>query len=132
MQFEPGARIGSYEILAPIGKGGMGEVFRARDEKIGREVAIKLLPVSFAENEERLSRFEQEARSAGALNHPNLVTIHELGKHEGAPYIVMELLEGNSLRGVLSEDAGKGEGSPISPRKAVEYAVQVADGLAGA
>ncbi len=132
MSTEPGTRIGSYEILAPIGKGGMGEVFRARDEKIGREVAIKLLPVSFAENEERLSRFEQEARSAGALNHPNLVTIHELGTHEGAPYIVMELLEGSPLRGLLDDVTGKGEGSPISPRKAVEYAVQIADGLAAA
>jgi len=132
MQVKPGTRIGSYEILAQIGKGGMGEVFRARDERIGREVAIKLLPVSFAESAERLSRFEQEARAAGAMNHPNLVTIHELGQHEGAPFIVMELLEGTSLRAALDEHFPGAEGSPISGRKAIEYAVQIADGLAAA
>jgi eukaryotic-like serine/threonine-protein kinase len=130
MQFEAGARIGPYEILALIGKGGMGEVYRARDERIGRDVAIKFLPASFGESPDRLRRFEQEARSAGALNHPNLVTIHELGYHEGAPFIVMELLDGAPLRALLA--AGADDGSPIPPRKAVEYAVQIADGLAAA
>jgi eukaryotic-like serine/threonine-protein kinase len=116
--------------MVPLGKGGMGEVYRARDERIGREVAIKFLPASFAESPERLARFEQEARSAGALNHPNLVTIHELGRHGDAPYIVMELLDGAPLRALLA--AGAGDGSPIPPRKAVEIAIQVARGLGAA
>jgi Tol biopolymer transport system component len=116
----------------------MGEVYRARDERIGRDVAIKILPPTFAESEDRLSRFESEARAAGALNHPNLVTIYELGRHDGAPFIAMELLEGHSLRGLLDE---KGAGaakddatrvSPIPQRKAIEYAVQIATGLAAA
>ena len=96
MHLEPGARLGSYEVVGPLGAGGMGEAYRARDPRIGREVAIKVLPASFAENADRLQRFEREARAAGTLNHPNLVTIHELGSHEGSPYIVMELLEGET------------------------------------
>ena len=138
MTISAGTRIGNYEILAPLGAGGMGEVYRARDERIGRDVAIKILPPSFAESEDRLSRFESEARAAGALNHPNLVTIHELGRHEGAPFIAMELLEGSSLRGLLDEHgsgAAKDEASRVSPipqRKAIEYAVQIATGLAAA
>jgi Tol biopolymer transport system component len=134
----PGTRIGNYEILAPLGAGGMGEVYRARDERIGRDVAIKILPPSFAESEDRLTRFESEARAAGALNHPNLVTIFELGRHEGGPFIAMELLEGHSLRGLLDEKAAgaaKDDATRVSPipqRKAIEYAVQIATGLAAA
>ena len=105
MQLEPGARLGPYEIVGPLGSGGMGEVYRARDPRIGREVAIKVLPASFTKDSDRLQRFEREARAAGTLNHPNLVTIHEFGEHEGSPYIVMELLEGETLRAKLSDSA---------------------------
>ena len=98
MQLSGGSHIGSYEIVAPIGAGGMGEVWRARDPRIGRDVAIKILPPSVVSHPDRLERFTDEARAAGTLNHPNLVTIHEFGTHDGAPFIVMELLEGESLR----------------------------------
>jgi len=121
-----GTRIGSYEIVAPLGAGGMGEVYRARDTRIGRDIAIKVLPASFGADADRLRRFEQEARAAGALNHPNLVTLHELGAHEGAPYIVMELLEGETLREKLDS------GVRIPVRKAVEWSVQIATALAAA
>src|SRR5713101_8054359 len=87
-----GSRLGPYEIVAPLGAGGMGEVWRARDSRIGREVAIKVLPQAFAADGDRLRRFEQEARAAGTLNHPNLVTIYDLGSDNGTPYVVMELL----------------------------------------
>ncbi len=120
-----GTQLGPYEILGRIGAGGMGEVLRARDPRVGREVAIKVLPASVAANRDRLARFEQEARAVAALNHPNLVTLHELGTHEGTPYLVMELLEGSSLRELL-------EGGPIPPRKAIDYAIQIANGLAAA
>src|SRR5216110_149503 len=87
-----------YRILSKIGEGGMGEVYRARDAKLGRDVAIKVLPASLSENIDRLNRFEQEAQAAGALNHPNILSIYHIGTHEGAPYIVSELLEGETLR----------------------------------
>jgi eukaryotic-like serine/threonine-protein kinase len=103
----------------------MGEVYRARDTRLGRDVAVKVLPPSFAQDPDRLRRFEQEARSAGALNHPNLLAIFDFGSVDGAPYVVSELLEGESLRQRLSE-------GPLPPRKAVEYAVQFAQGLAAA
>src|SRR6266403_5719302 len=90
--------IGQYEIISKIGEGGMGEVYRARDKKLGRDVAIKVLPASLSENADRLNRFEQEAQAAGALNHPNILVIHHIGIHDGAPYIVSELLEGETLR----------------------------------
>jgi len=125
IQIDSGTRLGPYEIVSRIGAGGMGEVWRARDSQIGRDVAIKVLPVSVAENADRLHRFELEARAAGTLNHPNLVTIFELGKHDGAPFIVMELLEGETLREKIEEGT-------IPPRKAIEYAVQMANGLAAA
>jgi serine/threonine protein kinase len=124
-QIESGARLGPYEIVSRIGAGGMGEVWRARDARIGRDLAIKVLPESFAADADRLQRFELEARAAGTLNHPNLVTIFELGTHEGAPFIAMELLDGETLREKL--DRG-----PVPPRKAIEYAVQMANGLAAA
>ena len=102
MPFSPGTKVGRYEIRSKIGEGGMGEVYRARDEKLNRDVAIKVLPVSFADNHDRLQRFEQEAQAAGTLSHPNILAIFDLGMHEGAPYVVSELLEGESFRDLLS------------------------------
>ncbi|MFA6954659.1 MAG: protein kinase [Thermoanaerobaculia bacterium] len=137
LQISAGTRIGPYEVIAPVGAGGMGEVWRARDPRIGREVAIKVLPKEFAESSDRLHRFEQEARAAGSLSHPNLVTIHELGTHDGAPYIAMEMLEGATLREKLrgghgSGGSASGVGTALPTRKAVEIAMQVATGLAAA
>jgi Tol biopolymer transport system component len=103
----------------------MGEVYRAKDPRLGRDVAIKVLPASFSSDPDRLKRFEQEARAAGVLNHPNITAVHDLGTHEGAPYVVQELLEGETLRAELS-------GGRFSPRKAIEYARQIANGLAAA
>ncbi|HKR63059.1 MAG TPA: protein kinase [Thermoanaerobaculia bacterium] len=125
MTLAAGTLLGPYEILARIGAGGMGEVFRARDSRMGRDVAVKVVPESFASNPDRVRRFEQEARTAGSLNHPNLVTVHDFGTHGGAPYLVMELLEGESLRERL-------ESGRIPMRKAIEYAMQIAHGLATA
>jgi Tol biopolymer transport system component len=120
-----GCRLGPYEILAPLGAGGMGEVYRARDERLKREVAIKVLPVSFSTDPDRLRRFEQEAQAAGGLNHPNITAVYDLGSHEGAPYVVQELLEGETLRMELA-------GGRFSPRKAIDYALQITQGLAAA
>src|SRR5437867_43857 len=103
----------------------MGEVYRARDTKLGRDVAIKVLPASLSENTDRLNRFEQEAQAAGALNHPNILVIHHIGIHEGAPYIVSELLEGETLRERMA-------GTALSQRKAIDYGLQIARGLAAA
>src|SRR6202023_2219102 len=125
MTLASASRLGPYEILAPIGAGGMGEVYRARDQRLKRDVAIKVLPASFSADADRLRRFEQEAQSAGALNHPNITAVHDLGSHEGAPYIVTELLEGETLRAALS-------GGKLSQRKAIDYALQIANGLAAA
>jgi eukaryotic-like serine/threonine-protein kinase len=120
-----GTLLGPYEVLAPLGSGGMGEVYRARDTRLGREVAVKVLPASLAGDEDRLRRFELEARSAGALNHPNIVTVLDIGAHDGVPYLVEELLEGETLRERLSEGA-------LPTRKAVDIGRQVARGLAAA
>jgi Tol biopolymer transport system component len=120
-----GTRLGPYEILAPLGAGGMGEVYRARDARLKREVAVKVLPASFSKDPERLRRFEQEAQAAGSLNHPGITAVYDLGTHEGAPYIVTELLEGETLRARLAAGA-------MPPRKALDYAVQLAKGLAAA
>jgi eukaryotic-like serine/threonine-protein kinase len=125
MTLTPGSRLGPYEILAPIGAGGMGEVYKARDPRLTREVAIKVLPASFSQDPDRLKRFEAEARAAGVLNHPNITAVYDFGMHDGAPYIVTELLEGENLRSRLGPGA-------ISPRKAIDYAVQMAKGLAAA
>jgi Tol biopolymer transport system component len=121
----PESSLGPYTITGKLGAGGMGEVFRAIDPRIGRPVAIKVLHKAVAADAERLLRFEQEARAAGLLNHNNLLTIYELGSHEGSPYIVSELLEGETLRDRM-------ESGPIPPRKAIEYAAQIARGLAAA
>jgi serine/threonine protein kinase/Tol biopolymer transport system component len=125
MSLVPGTRLGPYEIVAAIGAGGMGEVYRARDPRLGRDVAIKVLPAAFSADPDRLARFEQEARAAAALNHANILAVYDIGTHEGAPYIVSELLEGASLRERLAAGA-------LPARKAIEYAVQIAHGLAAA
>jgi eukaryotic-like serine/threonine-protein kinase len=117
-----GTRLGPYEILAPLGAGGMGEVYRARDSKLKRDVAIKVLPQSLAADPDALARFEREALAVAALSHPNILAIHDFGTHDGTAYAVMELLEGETLRGKL--DAG-----PIPQKQAVDYALQVARGL---
>ncbi len=125
MALAVGQKIGPYQILAPIGAGGMGEVYKARDERLKRDVAIKVLPASYSADPDRLRRFEQEAQAAGALNHPNITVVYDVGTHDGAPYVVQELLEGESLRMALT--VGK-----LSQRRAVDYAVQIAHGLAAA
>jgi eukaryotic-like serine/threonine-protein kinase len=125
MPLATGTKIGPYEILAPLGAGGMGEVYRARDTRLDRTVAVKVLPPSFASDPDRLRRFEQEARSVAALNHPNILSVHDIGTHDGTPYMVCELLEGETLRERL-------QGAVLSSRKAIEYATQVAQGLAAA
>src|SRR5205085_5716183 len=126
MTLSSGSRLGPYEILAPLGAGGMGEVYRARDPRLGRDVAIKILPASFSADAERLRRFEQEARAAGILNHPNITAVFDIGESaDGAPYVVQELLEGETLRHELM-------GGKLSPRKAIDHAVQIAHGLAAA
>src|SRR5215475_9823229 len=102
MALPVGTRLGPYEIVGPIGAGGMGEVYRARDERLKRDVAIKVLPASFSSDPDRLRRFEHEAQAAGGLNHPNITAVHDVGTHDGAPYIVTELLEGETLRTRLS------------------------------
>ncbi|MGH9366973.1 MAG: protein kinase domain-containing protein [Thermoanaerobaculia bacterium] len=125
MTLSAGTRLGPYEVVAPLGAGGMGEVYRARDPRLTREVAIKVLPASFSQDADRLRRFEQEARAAGVLNHPNITAVYDLGSHEGSPYIVTELLEGETLRSRL----GSG---PLPSRKTIDYAVQIARGLSAA
>ena len=105
MPLSPGSRLGPYEILAPLGAGGMGEVYRARDPRLGREVAIKVLPEDSTADPERLRRFELEARAVGALSHPNLLAVFDTGRHEGAPFVVFELLEGETLRARLGGGA---------------------------
>jgi len=125
MTIAPGTRLGPYEIVGRVGEGGMGVVYRARDERLGRDVAVKVIPQEFASDKERLRRFQIEARAAGQLNHPNIVIIHDLGTSDGAPYIVSEMLEGETLRPPL-------ERGPFPARRAVSLAVQMAHGLASA
>jgi serine/threonine protein kinase len=125
MTLATGARLGPYEIRGPLGAGGMGEVHRAHDPRLHRDVAIKVLPPAFASDADRLSRFEQEARAVAALNHPNILAIYDVGSDQGRPFLVTELLEGETLRSRLSRD-------PIPLRHAIELAVQIALGLAAA
>ena len=125
MPLTAGSKLGPYEVLGQIGAGGMGEVYRARDERLKRDVAVKVLPASFSSDGERLRRFEQEAQAAGALNHPNILAIYDVGSFEGEPYVVSELLEGETLRSRLTAGA-------LPQRKAIDYAVQAAHGLAAA
>ena len=122
MLLTSGTKLGPYEIIAPLGAGGMGEVYRARDARLDRSVAIKILPAAFSADSDRLHRFEQEARSASALNHPNIITIYELGQDGSTHYIAMELVEGKTLRELLVSGL-------LPMRKAIEIAAQVAEGL---
>ena len=120
-----GSRLGHYEIVAPLGAGAMGEVYRARDPRLGRDVAVKVLPPAFAADPDRLRRFEQEARAIATLNHPNIVGIYDVGSADGRPFLVTELLEGETLRERL-------QSSPLSLRVALEMGIQIAEGLAAA
>src|SRR5271169_5592214 len=125
MSLSSGARLGPYEIVSPLGAGGMGEVYRARDTRLKREVAIKVLPPAVSLDADRLRRFEQEALATAALNHPNILAVFDIGTHEGSPYVVSELLEGETLRERLRS-------GPVALRKCLDHALQIAHGLAAA
>jgi eukaryotic-like serine/threonine-protein kinase len=125
MALATGAKLGPYELASSIGAGGMGEVYRAHDQRLGRDVAVKIIPASFASDASRVRRFEQEARAAAALNHPNILAVYDIGTHGECPYIVSELLEGQTLRERLRD-------GPPPIRKVVDYALQIARGLAAA
>jgi eukaryotic-like serine/threonine-protein kinase len=125
MPLSAGSRLGAYEIVAPIGSGGMGEVYRARDAKLNRDVAIKVLPDRLSKDASALSRFEREAQAVAALSHPNIMAIHDFGSEQGVVYAVTELLEGATLRDRLNDGA-------LNPRKAIEYGVQIVRGIAAA
>src|SRR5215469_6001707 len=121
----PGTKLGDYEVQRLLGCGGMGEVYRARDLRLERDVAIKVLPAAFCSDQDRLRRFEQEARAAAALNHPNILAVYQLGSYEGSPYLVSELLDGETLREQLKR-------GPVTQQRAIDYGVQIARGLAAA
>src|SRR5688572_10521275 len=125
MSVAAGTKLGRYEIRSQLGAGGMGEVYLARDMEIGRDVAVKVLPSTLSTDKDRLHRFQQEACAAGALNHPNILSIYDVGKHDGSPYVVSELLEGETLRKRIG-------GTPLAQRRAIDYALQIAHGLAAA
>ena len=125
MTLSPGTLLDRFEIVESVGAGGMGEVYRARDTRIGRDVAVKVLPASLARDSDRMARFEQEARAAGMLNHPNLLVLHDIGTYEGAPFLVTELLDGQTLSDLL-------QAGPLRERLAVDVAAQAARGLAAA
>src|SRR6202043_688064 len=125
MPLTPGTILGQYEIRSPLGAGGMGEVYRARDTRLDRDVAVKVLPASLTSDPDRLRRFEQEARAAAALNHPNILAVYQMATHQGVSYMVSELLDGETLRERLRR-------GPIPLRKAIDYGVQIAHGLAAA
>src|SRR5579872_646939 len=125
MSLPVGTKLGPYEIVGAIGAGGMGEVYRAKDTRLGRDVAIKVLPESLAKDADRLRRFEQEARAVAALNHPNILAIHDIGTQNGAPFLVSELLDGETLRQKI-------EAGPLPAKRAIEYSLGIAHGLAAA
>ena len=125
MTLAPGTKLGPYEIGAPLGAGGMGEVYRARDTRLDRTVAVKILPEAFARDSDRLQRFEHEARILSTLNHPNLLAIYDVGAQDGIHYLVSEFLEGQTLRERMSSTV-------LPQRKVTEYALQIANGLAAA
>src|SRR5438309_992083 len=125
MALAAGTHLGSYEVIAQIGAGGMGEVYQARDTKLGRDVAIKVLPANFVNDPERLSRFQREARMLAALNHANIATIYGLEQSGGVTCLVMELVSGETLRTLIHR-------GPVPLRKTIDIAVQIADGLAAA
>jgi serine/threonine protein kinase/Tol biopolymer transport system component len=122
MTLAPGTRLGAYEIVAAIGAGGMGEVYRARDSRLGRDVAIKVLPAEFGTNPDRLHRFAQEARAAAALNHPNILVVHDVSTHDGAPYVVSELVEGETLHKWIHQGR-------LNPETALRLAIEIVDAL---
>src|SRR3981189_1232832 len=121
MRLIAGTKLGPYEILAPLGAGGMGEVYRARDTRLRRDVALKVLPAALSDDPTRRQRFELEARAGAALNHPNIVAIHDVGAENGVSYIISELVDGESLRG-----------AKLGLRKVLDVAAQIASGLAAA
>src|SRR5437868_14785545 len=121
-QFEPGMMVGSYKILSLLGKGGMGEVLLAEDTRLDRKVALKILPANLTHDPERLRRFTQEARAASALNHPNILTIYEVGETEGAPYIATEFIQGETLRERMNH-------GHLTVREALDIAIQTAGAL---
>src|SRR5450759_2120137 len=125
MSLAAGSRLGPYEVIAPLGAGGMGEVYKAKDTRLDRDVAIKVLPESLAKDPDALSRFEREAKAVAALSHPNILGIFDFGSQDGVAYAAMELLDGETLRGRLSSGA-------LPVRKAIDYGVQIAEGLAAA
>src|SRR5579864_684069 len=125
MPLSPGTKLGPYEIVAPIGAGGMGEVYRAHDSRLNRQVAIKILPTMFSSDADRLRRFQHEAMAAAALNHPGIIAVYDVGTQDGIPYVVSELLEGETLRDRLRNGA-------LSRRRSVEYGIQIARALAAA
>jgi Tol biopolymer transport system component len=125
MALTPGTKLARYEIRSQLGAGGMGEVYRARDTEIGRDVAVKVLPSAFSADPDRLQRFQQEACAAGALNHPNILSIYDVGKHNGSPYLVSELLEGKTLHKRIA-------GASLGQRRAIDYALQISNGLSAA
>src|SRR5262245_21448668 len=125
MPLGAGSRLGPYEISSLLGVGGMGEVYRARDPRLARDVAVKVLSIGTGREGEYLQRFEAEARAAGSLNHPNVLAVHDVGDQDGLPYVVSELLEGQTLRQRL-------QAGPLPVRRALEYARQIAEGLAAA
>ena len=122
MSLEPGRRIGTYEVTGLLGEGGMGEVYRVGDTKLDRDVALKVLPQGFAEDPNRLTRFEREAKVLASLNHPSICTVHDIGEHEGRPFIVMEVVQGETLQQQLST-------GPLQPRRVIEFGMQLADAL---
>src|SRR5271154_3232978 len=125
MTLAAGVKLGPYEIVSTLGAGGMGEVYRARDARLSRDVAVKVLPAAFSRDPERLRRFEQEARATAALNHPNILAVFDIGTHEQSLYVVTELLEGETLRQRIQT-------GPVPVRKATDYALQISRGLAAA
>src|SRR5271170_4960150 len=125
MNLTSGTKLGPYEIVSLIGAGGMGEVYRARDSRLRRDVAIKVLPQALSLDSDRMRRFEQEALATAALNHPNILAVFDIGTSEGSPYVVSELLEGETLRDRLRSGA-------LALRKTLDYALQIAHGLAAA
>ena len=125
MSLSPGTRLGRYEVIAPLGAGGMGEVFRARDTKLGRDVALKVLPDRFSDDRHMLARFESEAKAVAALSHPSILSLFDVGEENGVPFAVAELLEGETLRALVSR-------GPVPVRRALEIAREIAEGLSAA
>jgi len=125
MTLAPGSKLGPYEIVGLLGAGGMGEVYRASDPRLARNVAVKILPETIAADSDRLRRFEQEARAVAALNHPNILSVHDLGVQDGIRYLVTELLEGSTLGEKL-------QGGSLGARRVIGYSIQLAQGLAAA